>query len=172
MMSKPIALAAALAALPMIASAQAVPATCTVVDASLPPALAGWTTRTDMVSAASVADLSKASIVVGQAVKVTLRGMGDVAYAVPPEKPGGAGHGGLLRLTVQQPGRYQVALSTSGWIDLVKDGAVSASIAHGHGPDCSTIHKRVTYSLDPGRYVLQISASADPQVELMVAPNP
>jgi hypothetical protein len=48
-----------------------------------------------------------------------------------------------------------------------KDGAGVISSAHGHGPDCTGIRKMVDFALTPGRYTVQISANAAPQITVM-----
>lgn len=91
-------------------------------------------------------------------------------YVVPPEKPGKpATHGGLASFTVATPGTYRVALGAGAWVDVVRDGKAVASVAHGHGPACSTIRKMVDFRLTPGRYLLQIAGNADPVIPVMVA---
>src|SRR3546814_10877370 len=64
--------------------------------------------------------------------------------------------GGTIPVEVKKAGRLIVALDAGAWIDLVRDGAVVKSVAHGHGPACSGIRKTVEYDVAPGRYQLQI----------------
>ena len=170
-------LALTIVAMPLPAAAQSEMAAqgpaCATTDTSLPPALAAWPTKVEMSSAASVADLPKAVVVTGQAARVSLHGTRDVAYPVQPEKPGGSvAHGGLLAFSIDQPGAYRVALSSGAWIDVIKDGQSQISTAHGHGPACSTIRKMVDFTLQPGRYVLQISANADAEISVLVTRAP
>jgi hypothetical protein len=146
---------------------------CATVDADLPAALASWPAKVDVVSAVAAADLSKAVIVIGQAARVSLHGTREVTYPVQPEKPGGSvAHGGLLAFSINQPGAYRVALSTGAWIDVIRDGQPQRSTAHGHGPACSTIRKMVNFNLQPGHYILQISANADAEISVLVTPAP
>lgn len=148
-------------------------AACTATDADLPPALAAWTRKVELASATTAAGLSGASLAAGQAAHVALHGTREVTYPVQPAKPGGSvAHGGLLRIVVDQPGTYRVALSSGAWIDLVRDGEAAASTAHGHGPACSTIRKMVDFPLQPGAYVLQISANAEPDISVLAAKLP
>ncbi|MDR3513526.1 MAG: homogentisate 1,2-dioxygenase [Caulobacteraceae bacterium] len=170
-------LAAALAALPLAAEAQmaqeAPPAACPAADASLLPALAGWPHKAAVAGATSAAGLSNARLTVGEAARVSLHPTPEVAYPLQPEKPGGSvSHGGLVEFSVAAAGDYQVALSSGAWIDVVAKGQAVVSTAHGHGPACSTIRKMVDFSLQPGRYVLQISANADPDLGLMIVRRP
>lgn len=146
------------------------PAACAATDAALPPALAGWTAKRPLVSATSAAGLAAATLTLGQSAQVTLHGTREVAYAAQPAKPGGSvAHGGLLSFSVTKAATYRVGLSSGAWVDVVRDGALTTSTAHGHGPACSTLRKMVDYPLQPGSYVLQISANADPQLAVMVA---
>jgi hypothetical protein len=78
-------------------------------------------------------------------------------YGVAPErKPDVHKFGGTIPVEVKKAGRLIVALDAGAWIDLVRDGAVVKSVAHGHGPACSGIRKTVEYDVAPGRYQLQI----------------
>lgn len=90
-----------------------------------------------------------------------------------PEKPGGTvSHGGVLRFTVAEEGVWRIALSSGAWVDVVKDGKASTSVAHGRGPDCSGIRKMVDYRLSPGTYLLQIAANGFDTLTVMVARLP
>lgn len=105
----------------------------------------------------------------GQAVTVTLLPTPKIAYPVRPAKPGGSvSYGGIVRFSVDQPGKWRVALSTGAWVDVIRDGVAAPSTAHGHGPDCTGIRKMVDYDLEAGDYILQLAASGDPQLTLLV----
>jgi hypothetical protein len=43
------------------------------------------------------------------------------------------------------------------------------STAHAPGPPCTGIRKTVQFVLQPGGYVLQISANADPDIAVMIS---
>ncbi|AJA09070.1 Conserved Putative secreted protein [Sphingopyxis fribergensis] len=78
-------------------------------------------------------------------------------YGIAPErKPDVFKFGGMIPIEVKKPGRLIVALDAGAWIDLIRDGAVVKSLAHGHGPACSGIRKMVEYDVTQGRYQLQI----------------
>ncbi len=165
-------LATALALAPMGARAQA-PVACAAIDQGLPAPFAGWSAKAPLASAAKVADLSKALLVIGQGADADLHPTSEVAYAALPEKPGGSvSHGGMFSLVVSQPGVYAVALGSGAWIDLLKGKVAVESVAHGHGPDCSSIRKVVDFQLGPGRYVVQVSADAEPKLAIMIARRP
>ena len=167
------AIAAAILASPIASQAQNAQPACAETDKSLPAEMAGWLKKTDVGAAARTADLANGQLPVGQAVTATLHHMPEVTFAIPPEKPSDAsGFGGLLALTIKDAGTYRVAVGTGAWIDVVKDGKATPTSAHGHGPDCSTIRKVVDFPLQPGRYVVQISAKTDPSIALMVWRQP
>ena len=142
---------------------------CTAMVAP-PPALSGWTTKSDITAATKTDALSSATLAIDHGANVTLAGTRDVAYITQPDKPGGSvAHGGLLGVVIDKPGTYQVNLSSGAWIDLVRDGKSVLSTAHAPGPACTGIRKTVQFPLQPGRYVLQISANADAAIQVMVS---
>jgi hypothetical protein len=157
---------------PLPALAQTPPA-CVATDTAIAGEFAGWTAKANVAAATASKALSKAELTVGKAANVALPSTADVKYATQPEKPGGSvSHGGMLAFRIAEAGTYRIGLSSGAWIDVLKDGKAIESTAHGHGPDCSTIHKVVDFPLTPGRYVLQISANADAQIGVMVARRP
>ena len=146
---------------------------CAAQDTALPAEYAGWASKADLVSADKAADLPKATLAVGKAVTATLHPTREVAYATQPEKPGGSvAKGGMFGLKIDKAGTYTVALGSGPWIDVLQGGKPLESTAHGHGPDCSSIRKMVAFNLQPGSYVVQISANADPTLAIMVARQP
>ena len=170
---KTLLVAAAVALLPMVANAQDTKPACADTDKSLPPEMAGWATKSDLASATKTADLSKAELAVGHGANAALHRTPEVSYATQPEKPGGTvAYGGMLALTVKEAGTYRIGLGSGAWIDVVKDGKTARSAAHGHGPACSSIRKIVDFPLEPGRYVIQVSANADPTLPVMVWRQP
>ena len=139
----------------------------------LPAGLAGWNARTSVNAVADAGGLGKTTLAVGKAVNLALSPASKVRYALSPEKAAGsASSGGMIGFTVERPGTYRVALGAAAWIDMVRDGKAAKSVGHGHGPACSGIRKMVDFSLQPGRYVLQISGNAAPAVALMVVRMP
>lgn len=168
-LTKILAAAAALAAaLPATAAAAQGQPACPAAPAAPPAEFAGWAAPV-AAKAAAVLD-TVTPVAVGQAARLELAAGDKVTFAHPPEKvaePGG--HAGLVALDVAKRGRYRVALGAPAWIDLVRDGAVEKSVAHGHGPACTGIRKIVDFDLEPGRHVLQLSGSPAAEVVLMVA---
>jgi hypothetical protein len=168
-------LAAAIARLVMSAPALAQEARpqCAPMDANLPPELAAWGQKRDIVSATRAADLATAALTPGQAVNATLHPTRQVAYVAQPEKPGGSvAHGGLLRVRIASAGTYRFVLGSGAWIDVLKNGTRLVSSAHAPGPSCSTARKMVEFPLEAGDYVLQVSANADPELSILIVPRP
>lgn len=149
------------------------PAVCAAPE-SLPGPLAGWAAPHRPVAAARNAKATRNALLTpGQAADVTLQQTPRVTYPVEPGKPGGSvSFGGLLAFDVAEAGTYRVALGSAAWIDVVEDGASLVSIAHGHGPECSGIRKMVDYTVKPGRHVLQIAASGDAAITVLVTKLP
>jgi hypothetical protein len=169
-------MAAALGLAPMAAPAQEAPASnasCAGMDKTLPPDLAGWTAQTPLAAAASAAALGKASLVPGKAVAAELPQTSEVHFVTQPERPGGSvSHGGMFELKIDKAGTYVIGLGSGAWIDVLKDGKPLTSTAHSPGPACSTLRKMVDFPLEPGRYVLQISANADAKLPVLLAKRP
>ena len=148
-------------------------ASCAAMDKTLPADLAGWTAQTPLAAATSAATLGKATLTPGKAVTADLPQTPEVHYVTQPEKPGGTvSHGGMFGLKIDKAGTYVIALGSGAWIDVLKDGKPLASTAHARGPDCSTLRKMVDFPLEPGRYVLQVSANADAKLPILLARRP
>jgi len=146
---------------------------CAAGPATMPPELAGWSSRRPIVAASNASGLRAATLGIGSAADAALKSTSEVSYVMRPEKPGGSvSYGCLFAFTVDQPGIYRVALGSGAWIDVLRGKNVVASTAHGHGPDCSGIRKMVDFPLTPGRYTLQIAANGEPAVSLMIARLP
>ena len=159
-----------------MASAQAAPAepaACAAMDQGLPPELAAWGSKQPVVAAKGVSEIDKAVLAQGQAYVATLAPTAQVTYPVRPEKPGAAGsNGGVFAFDVQAAGSYVIALGAGAWIDVLKGDAAQRSVGHGHGPACSTVRKVVTFDLQPGRHLVQISGGAEPTLPILVAAKP
>jgi hypothetical protein len=154
---------------PAFAQEMQAPSKCASVAAP-PPALAGWSSKQDLAAAAKEDGLASAALNVNHGATVALHPTREVAYITQPDKPGGSvAHGGLLGVTIASAGTYQINLSSGAWIDLVRDGKSVLSTAHAPGPACTGIRKTVQFPLQPGKYVLQISANVDPAIDVMVS---
>ncbi len=172
-----IAIAAALGLAPIAASAQealAKPAAaCAAMDKTLPVDVAAWTAQTPMAAATTAAGLGKATLTPGKAILADLPMTPQVTFVTQPEKPGGTvSHGGMFGIKIDTAGTYVIALGSGAWLDVLKDGKALESTAHSRGPECSTLRKMVDFPLQPGRYVLQVSANADAKLPILLARRP
>jgi hypothetical protein len=138
-------------------------------DASLPPVLAAWNSRTPLAAAASTAGLRPATLTIGRGVDAQLKRSSEVTFPVAPGRPGPATtYSGLFALQITEPGDYQVSLGSSAWIELAHDGTMVAPNAHASGPPCATLRKTVVFPLKPGAYVLEIAGNAEPVLGVLV----
>ena len=120
----------------------------------------------ELKAATASPELEPARLLLDQAATVTLHPGNDVRFVLAPQKPGAAGSfGGMLAVDVREAGTYQVSLSAGAWIDVVKDGAAVASTGHDHGAGC----KMVSFLLQPGRHVIQLSGNRDDTIKVMIA---
>lgn len=159
---------------PGSASSAKVPVACRATPPALPAELSGWYRRVPLAAGQDAG--AAARLTPGNAVEGTLSPTPEVRYAQRPEKPGGSvSFGGIYTFTVSAAGHYRVALGSAAWIDVIRAGDATTgltSIAHGHGPDCSGIRKMVDFALEPGDYILQISANAEAKLPLLVTRLP
>lgn len=136
---------------------------CGAPDASLPEELAAWRS----------AGVAPSALTPGITTKARFLEQDAVRYAIPPERAAPAGmFGAVLPLRIAAAGTYRIALEKGGWVDVVSGGKAVASIAHGHGPTCSTIRKIVDFSLTPGDYVVQLSGVNASDGKILVARKP
>lgn len=152
----------------MATGAKAMPAApaCPATPPPEPAGFTGWTAPTPLVAGRDAA--SAPALPVDTAARVSLGDAGAVRYAAAPgHAPAAGSHGGILALTVASAGRYRIALGAGAWIDLVGGTTPLPSVAHGHGPACSTLRKTVDFDLQPGRYLLQLSGNAAPTLTVM-----
>ena len=141
---------------------------CPATPAALPAGMEAWSRPTTTRAGANAAKATPLAI--GSAVTATLMPTPKVAYAIRPEKPGGSvSSGGMFAFTVPAAGRYRVALGSGAWIDVLSGTTPAVSVAHGHGPACSTVRKMVDFDLTPGRYLLQVAGNGTPTLPLMVS---
>ena len=147
---------------PVAAQAQmspAAPPACTALDKAVPAPWRSWTTPEPLQGGANLATAGK--LVVGHTYSAALSASAAMSYVVPLPKPAADGSlAGLFTLTIDTAGTYSIALNNGAWIDVAPAaGQPLTSVAHGHGPACTTIHKVVDFALQPGAYVVQISGA-------------
>jgi len=119
----------------------------------------------ELKAATASPELEPARLLLDKPVTVSLHPGNDVRFVVAPEKHGDASSfGGMLVVDVREAGSYRIALSAGAWIDVLKDGAAIASSAHDHGAGC----KMVSFSLQQGRHVIQLSGNKQETIEVLV----
>lgn len=141
---------------------------CSLARVAFPPELAGWSDGVRVRAATRVG--RSPTIAVGHGAEVTLGSFDRVGFAVAPAKrakPGG--FGGTVGFSVARRGVYRIALGGPAWVDLVRGRRVLASIAHAHGAVCTGVTKTVDFRLAPGRYAVQLSGGAEPDIRVLVA---
>jgi hypothetical protein len=125
----------------------------------------------------SAADLpaiaSGATAPINAAVVVKLRLMGEIAFAMPPERaPKIAGSFGAA-LRIESPGKaglYQITLSEEAWIDVVQNDSRAKSAAFSGKQGCAGMRKSVRFNLAAAPFVIQISGAATDRLAMAVAP--
>jgi len=123
-----------------------------------------------LTSATASAEFGAARLTPNQAASVVLHPVSEVRFTAPPERRGEASsYGGMLELNAREAGTYQVSLSAGAWIDVLKDGAAVTSTAHGHDTGCPDFRKMVTFALQPGRYVIQLSGNKEAAIKVLVS---
>ncbi|MDZ7895202.1 MAG: hypothetical protein U5M50_09755 [Sphingobium sp.] len=139
--------------------------------AILPKGFESWQAPVPLAAASGTADVAGAAIAPGVSARLTLKANAALQLAAPPGKPATTdSFGGMMRFHVDRAGTWQVALGGPAWLDIVQDGVVAPSVAHGHGPDCTGIRKIVSYTLQPGDYVLQLVGSGTPEMTALLLP--
>ncbi len=135
-----------------------------------PPEFSRWGDAQPLVAATTPAAAQHTVVPLGTARKLALEFSSRVQYAASPERPDAhAGKAGMVAFDIPAAGVYRVALSGGPWIEVIRDGKTTKSVAHSHGPACGTIRKIVDFQLTPGRYILQLTASETPDVTAMIA---
>lgn len=130
---------------------------CVATDFKLPPPFSAWTK----------ARAPAGSMLVGTAYRLELgpSPRSEASKAVDAD----GSFNGFAPLRIDRAGRYGVALSHAAWIDVTRGKeAALRSIAHGHGPACSTIRKVVDFDLSAGTYLVQIGNSPAAEVKVMI----
>ena len=146
---------------------------CPAIPAPPPPELRGWAQRQPLAAGTRKGGDETPLLMIGQAADVSLRPAETVFFASQLGKAVAPGdQGGLIAFRVGLTGTYRVALGAGAWVDVVRSGKVVTSVAHGHGPACTGIHKTVDFDLAPGDYLLQLSAAHAPTLPVLIARLP
>jgi hypothetical protein len=130
-------------------------APCPAMDANLPAPLAVWTTA----GHGSPGDWNKP-------VVLAARPKGEIVGLPAAARDGGAT---MLPVTIDKAGTYGVAIDQGAWIDVLPEsGEALKSSKHGHGPECSTIRKVVSFDLQPGKYRVFVSGLTSTNVKVFL----
>lgn len=166
-----MSLASILPAAAFAAPAEKPGAACPVAPV-LPPELADWSRNASGKTIYAYGDdLGADWSPLGPArTALPLHKFESLRYGIAPErKPDVYKFGGMIPIDVKKAGRLIIALDAGAWIDLIREGAVVKSVAHGHGPACSGIRKMVEFDVTPGRYQLQIVNAPAASIHAMAA---
>ena len=132
-----------------------------------------WQAPRAIASARDAAGAAQAPFDIGEPVRLSLHPDGEVAYVTLPKGEGeAASFGGMASFTVEQAGTYRVGLSEPVWVDVVHDGKPAETVNFGPGPACSGIRKAVSFELQPGVHVLEISGGTTAEIGVIVEQLP
>ncbi len=150
------------------------PACARVSDRNLPADLDGWNKPALRVMAGSRGSSAVPTVALARRATVILQPAAAVSFVVPPEqvRAAEASHAGLLAFRVPQAGTYRVSASKPVWIDVLDGDKALKPAAFGRLAPCTSIRKVLEFDLAPGRYTVQISGNAGPNVELMISLKP
>jgi hypothetical protein len=139
-----------------------------------PPAeLSGWTTRHPVTAAIRLGGNAPPELRLGDAVDLALAPIGQLSLAAPLGKPPSADdRGGMAVFRIALSGTYRIAIGGHAWIDVVKGTHPLMSADHTPGPQCAGIAKKVDFRLEPGSYILQLSAAESDMLPVMIVQVP
>lgn len=165
-----IAFAATLMAGPALAQEHTHDTPACAMQGPLPAGMGDWGGAAAVGTAPSPEHAAHVPLTLGKGYEAQLAKKAEVTFSVAPEKPGGSvSYSGLFSFTVPQAGNYAVALGAAAWIDVLEDGKALEPLKFGHGPECTTIRKMVTFAMKPGLHVLQVAGNGADRLKLMVA---
>jgi hypothetical protein len=130
----------------------------------------GWNTPTAH-GAARKMPLAFA-LTVGPATRLALLPASEVTPAISSDrktKPDTMS--GLAALDVPRAGKLDIALSTAAYVDLIRDGKALPSVGHRHADACTGIRKIVTFDVQPGRYIVELTDAPDKSVVMQATLN-
>jgi len=73
--------------------------------------------------------------------------------------------GGLAAVETDRPGKLDIWLSSRARVDLVRDGETLPAVERSRS-GCTGIYEMLTFDVQPGRYLLQITDSQAPALRL------
>lgn len=69
-----------------------------------------------------------------------------------------------------EAGQYQVAISDSGWLDVVQNGTALESTSHTGSPNCDVLRKSVRFEIGTGPVTIQVSGVPKDNIKIAVRP--
>lgn len=79
--------------------------------------------------------------------------------------------GGLVTIEkFAEPGAYQVAISDSGWLDVIQNGVPLEAIAHTGSHDCKKLRKSVRFEVGEGPVSIQVSGVPGNSIKIAIRP--
>ncbi len=109
-----------------------------------------------------------------KAIRVQLRPSASVELPAPPTstpKPDDAKRfAGVIHFEDIAEGHYQVAISTSGWVDVVQGGKALEATAHTGSPHCDELRKSVRFEIGAGPFAVQVYGVPSDTIRFAVRP--
>lgn len=104
------------------------------------------------------------------AIALSLRPSADAVLPAPPERsPPPDRFAGFVRIRhLENAGLYTVALSGSGWVDVVQNGHPLKPADFSGATDCDGLRKLVRYRLAAGELSLQVSGVATNTIRVAI----
>lgn len=128
-----------------------------------------WRAPRTLASARDANGAAQVRFAPGEPVRLELHPDGEVAYVTLPQGEGEeSSFGGMASFTVEQAGTYRVGLSEPVWVDVVRAGKPAETVRFGPGPACSGIRKAVSFALEPGPHVLEVSGATTAKTGVLV----
>jgi hypothetical protein len=93
------------------------------------------------------------------AFAVLLKPVADVLYFVPPERGSDGGLGGVVTIESLPAGRYQIALSDDGWVDVIQDNKRLPELASSRTRECPGVRHSVEVEATSQPLTLQIGGA-------------
>jgi len=79
--------------------------------------------------------------------------------------------GGVVTIeSFPEPGAYQIAISASGWLDVVQNGTTLEAIAHTGSPQCNVLRKSVRFEIGAGPVSVQVSGVPKNSIRIAIRP--
>lgn len=109
-----------------------------------------------------------------KAVSLKLRPAASVELPAPPTgtpKPEDAERfAGVVHFEDVAEGHYQVAISKSGWVDVVQGGKALEATAHTGSPQCDELRKSVRFEIASGPVAVQVYGVPTDTIRIAIRP--